>query len=254
MHNLPHTVISLQPAERAAALGRALQGSPVAFFNLPMIYTETVPLTKETEQKLRQLPQIDLLVFTSRNGVKSFFSLLKKTGISLPVRTKIAVIGHGTAGTLEQLYRPADFIQPGITSADFIAYLQKEVLDEKQRIMLALGNLAPDRLENGLKPFATVQRINVYQTFPVKTYDKSLMQAIEENRYGLLVVSSPSAFYRFHELYHPRRENPLRMVSIGQITTGAVLKKEPQAVVLTAKKPGTEGLLNEIKKYFHLKN
>ncbi len=254
MHNLPHTVISLQPAERAAELGKALQGSGIAFFSLPMIYTETVPLSKEIENNFHHLHRFDLLVFTSRNGVNAFFALLEKTGVSLPGRIKTAVIGQGTANELEKAYRPADFIQPGNTSADFIRFLRTEVIREKQRVLLALGNLAPNTLENGLKPHVPVKRLNVYQTLPVKTYNKSLLQDIENNRYGLLVVSSPSAFHQFHALYHPRATTPLRIVSIGKTTTGAILKKEPQAIVLTAAKPGTEGLLEEINKYFHLKN
>ena len=116
---------------------------------------------------------------------------------------------------------------------------------------MALGNLAPDFLQNELSPRASVQRINVYRTLPVKEYDVDLMQKIRDDQYGLLLFSSPSAFANFYNIYQKKDTNArLRIVSIGETTTQAILNTT-QAFVLTAKEPGTRGLLYEIKQYFH---
>jgi len=248
------SVISTQPAERAAELQKALEGSGLEFFNVPMIRTETVILQPETRKIIEQTERFDLLIFTSRNGVKAFFELLTLTGKTFPKKVKTAVIGKGTARELEHVFGPADFIQPGNTSRDFAVYLKNKVLKGGEKILLAMGNLAPDFLQKELSAVASVQRINVYKTFPIETYNRSVIQKVLENRYGLLVFSSPSAFNRFYEIYQKEKSKaPLRIVTIGQATTGVVLNTT-QAFILTAKKPGTEGLLNEIKKYFHLKS
>ena len=245
------TVISMQPAERASKLRKALEDSDVHFFNMPMIRTESMVLNTEIETAFERLKNIDLLVFTSRNGVKSFFELLQQVGLKLPEKMKTAVIGKGTASVLEQSFRKADYIQPGRTSRDFAVYLKEKVLKGGEKILLALGNLAPDFLQNELSPRASVQRINVYRTLPVKEYDVDLMQKIRDDQYGLLVLSSPSAFANFYTNYQKKKTNArLRIVSIGKTTAQAILNTT-QAMVMTAKEPGTDGLLYEIKQYFH---
>jgi len=245
------TVISMQPAERVSKLRKALENSDVYFYNMPMIRTETVELDAEIRTAFDQLENFNLLVFTSRNGVKSFFSLLKQVGQKLPEKMKTAVIGKGTAAELEQVHNKADFIQPGNTSRDFAVWLKSEVLKGGEKILLALGNLASDFLQGELSPKASVYRINVYRTLPVQEYDVDLMQKIRDDQYGLLVLSSPSAFANFYDNYRKKKTNArLRIVSIGETTTQAILNTT-QAFVLTAKIPGTDGLLNEIKKYFH---
>ncbi len=219
---------------------------------MPMIYTKTEELNTEVREAFDNLQNIDFLIFTSRNGVKAFFKLLQQAGRTLPEKTKTAVIGKGTALTLETYYRKADFIQPGNTSRDFADYLKNQVLQGGENILLALGNLAPDFLQNELSPLASVQRIDVYRTLPVQEYDTAIMQKIRDDQYGLLVFSSPSAFANFYG--HFRKEKlkaRLRIVSIGETTTRAILNTT-QANVFTAKVPGTEGLLNKIQKYFEI--
>ncbi len=248
---VPRTVISMQPAERAEKLQHTLENSGIAFFNMPMIRTETVEINAEIQTVFDRLKSFDLLVFTSRNGVNAFFKLLQQAGLALPDKIKTAVIGKGTASALEQRYRKADYIQPGRTSRDFAVYLKRNVLKGGEKILLALGNLASDFLQNELSPQASVQRINVYRTLPVQEYDLNIMQKIQDDQYGLLIFSSPSAFANFYSNYKKKKTNTrLRIVSIGETTTQAILNTT-QAFVLTAKEPGTEGLLYEIKKYFH---
>lgn len=245
------TVISMQPAERASKLRKALGNNDVCFYNMPMIRTETIELNAEILNSFDSLQTIDILVFTSRNGVKAFFKLLLQAEKKLSEKIKIAVIGKGTASALEQSYRKADYIQPGRTSRDFAVYLKNQVLKGGEKVLLALGNLAPDFLQNELSPQASVQRIDVYRTIPVQKYDVDLMQKIRDDQYGLLLFSSPSAFASFYDNYQKKKSNArLRIVSIGETTTQAILNTT-QAFVLTAKEPGTKGLLYEIKKYFH---
>ncbi len=241
----------MQPAERASELRKALENSDVSFYNMPMIRIETAELNAEIQTAFDRLEDFDLLVFTSRNGVVTFFKLLQQAGLTLFEKTKTAAIGKGTASALEKSYRKADYIQPGQTSRDFAVYLKKKVLRGGEKILLVLGNLALDFLQNELSQQASVHRIDVYRTLPVRKYDVDLMQKIRDDQYGLLLFSSPSAFANFYDIYQKKNTNAcLRIVSIGETTTQAILNTT-QAFVLTAKKPETRGLLYEIKQYFH---
>ncbi len=249
--HITRAVFSTQPVERAEKLRQALGNSDIAFFNMPMILTKTVVPDKKISNIFSELESFDLLVFTSRNGVKAFFELWQKTKHLFPEKLKTAAIGKGTAEEIEHYHRQADFVQTGNTSHDFAVYLKTSVLKGGEKVLLALGNLASDFLQNALSPHAFIQRIDVYQTFPVQKYDSNLMQKIRDDQYGLLVFSSPSAFANFYGKYQKKKTNArLRIVSIGKTTTQAILNTT-QALVLTAKVPATEGLLYEIKQYFH---
>ncbi|GMT44334.1 MAG: uroporphyrinogen-III synthase [bacterium] len=239
----------MQPVERASKLRKALENSDVRFFNMPMIRIETVELNTEIQSAFDRLKNFDLLIFTSRNGVKAFFKLLDQAGLTFPEKMKIAAIGKGTAEEIRQYGREADYIQPGQTSRDFAAWLKDKVLTGGEKILMALGNLASDFLQNKLSPLAFVRRIDVYRTLPVQEYDVDLMQKIRDDQYGLLVFSSPSAFANFYGNYQKKNAR-LRIVSIGETTTQAILNTT-QALVLTSRVPETEGLLYEIKQYFH---
>ena len=219
-----------------------------------MIRTETAAWNGELQEILSKPETFDLLIFTSRNGVRSFFELLQRQGQTLPAGVKTAVIGRGTAQELALRHGKADYLQPGNTSRDFAGYLKSKVLKGGEKILLALGNLAPAFLQNELASVASVRRINVYRTLPEENYDKTVLQKALTGQYGLLVFSSPSGFSHFYEICQKNRATcPLRIVSIGPVTTQAI-RKQTRAQVFTATVPGTEGLLKEIKKYFHLKH
>lgn len=246
------SVISTQPFEQAEKLRLALKGSGIPFFNLPMIRTEALPLSGEIKDAIRNLNQYNLLIFTSKNGVSNFWKALEQMNLSFPSGLKIAVIGGGTSKALQEYHGKPDFVNEGKTSPDFAAYLKSEIISESDKILLVQGNLAPDFLLNELNEIAAVKRINVYQTLAEGTCDENIMKEIREDRYGLLVFSSPSGFSNFYNFYKSGEEGKsrLRILSIGNTTTEAI-SRICNADIITAAKPGTQGLKNEILSYFH---
>ncbi len=245
------SVISTQPFDQAEKLRLALKGSGITFFNLPMIRTEALPLSEEIKTAILGLNQFNLVVFTSKNGADAFWNDLMQIKVAFPEALKIAVIGKGTANAVKKYHGNPDFINEGNTSTDFAAYLKSEVISESDKILLAQGTLAPDFLLNELNKLAEVKRINVYQTLPEENCDSGLITNIRNNRYGLLVFSSPSGFSNFYKFYKGDEEqSPLRILSIGRTTSNAILGI-CNAEIITVEKPGTQGLKNEIIRYFH---
>ncbi len=246
------SVISTQPLEQAEKLRLALEGTGIPFFNLPMIHTEALPLSDEIKDVIRKLKQFSLIIFTSKNGVINFWKALEEMNLTFPVGLKTAVIGGGTSRALQEYHGKPDYVNEGKTSPDFAAYLKSEIISERDKILLVQGNLAPDFLFNELNKIAAVKRINVYQTLAEETCDENIMKEIRNDRYGLLVFSSPSGFSNFYKFYKNDEEGKsrLRILSIGNTTTEAI-SRICEADIITAAKPGTQGLKNEILSYFH---
>lgn len=245
------SVISTQPFDQAEKLRLALKGSGIPFFNLPMIRTEALLLSDEIKAAIQELSKFNLVIFTSKNGVDAFWKDLIQMKVTFPAALKIAVIGSGTANAVKKYHGNPDFINEGKTSTDFAVYLKSEVIKESDKILLVQGTLAPDFLFDELNELAEVKRINVYRTIPEENCDSGLMANIRNNRYGLLVFSSPSGFSNFYKFYRGGEEkSPLRILSIGEITTNAI-SGICNAEIITAEKPGTQGLKNEIIRYFH---
>ena len=246
------SVVSTQPLEQAAKLKTALEGTGITFFSLPMIRTEALPLSDETKEAILNLNQFNLLIFTSKNGVSNFWKALEQMKVAFPTGLKTAVIGGGTSRALQEYHGKPDYVNEGKTSPDFAAYLKSEIIRESDKILLVQGNLAPDFLFNELNEIAEVKRINVYQTLAEETCDENILKEIRDNRYGLLVFSSPSGFSNFYKFYQSgeKIESRLRILSIGNTTTEAI-SGMCDAEIITAAIPGTQGLKNEILSYFH---
>jgi uroporphyrinogen-III synthase len=247
------SVISTQPVEQAQKLQQALENQTIAFYNMPMIRTEAYALNDSIRETLQKLHEYDWIIFTSKNGVHALFQLINEAGLTFPEKLKTAVIGKTTQSHLEKVHRKADFINRGQTSVEFLAALKNEIIKKNDRILMVLGNLAPNHMQQQLSKIAQVDRLDVYKTLSIADYDKTLMQNIRSNGYGLLVFTSPSAFQNFYKFYQLEKSiAPLRIVSIGNITTAAI-QKITQAQIITAKTAGIDGLKNEIIHYFKIK-
>jgi len=217
---------------------------------MPMIRTEAYALNDSIKESLLKLPTYDWVIFTSKNGVHALFKQLKEANLHFPNHVKTAVIGKTTESSLEQIHHKADFINRGQTSVEFLEALQQDIIKNNDRILMVLGNRAPHHIQKELSKMAHVDRIDVYQTIGMDDYDEGLMENIRHDQYGLLVFSSPSAFQNFYKFYKTEKSIvPLRIVSIGKITTQAI-QNIIGAQIYTAHEAGVSGLKNEIINYF----
>ncbi|MBN2637657.1 MAG: uroporphyrinogen-III synthase [Bacteroidales bacterium] len=250
-NSIPKLVISTQPIEQAEKLKSALSGSGVDFFSIPMIKTQTIEPNEHLVAVLKKLSLYDRIIFTSKNGVSSFFEILKKLQIHFPKEIQTAVIGKGTATELKKKGFRANHLNPGNTSVEFAEYLNHSVISPNENILLVQGTKAPDFLEKELSGKLKVTRVNVYQTLPVEEINQQIIELIKSDQYGLLVFSSPSAFEFFSKHVNTETQK-FRILSIGNITTSAIIS-DTKSEIITAEKPGTEYLKKEIIHYFNQK-
>ena len=169
----------------------------------------------------------------------------------MPKTLKLAVIGYKTGLELEYYGYAPTFISEENTAEEFMNRFDAKYKPENQNILLSLGNLADNTLQNNLSLKNTVHRINVYQTVKPAQADTEIIDLIKNNQYDLIVFTSPSTFNNFCTFYDSSLLEKLKMASIGSVTTKAIQKAglEP---LFTAKKSNAEGIRDAITEFYQL--
>ena len=196
-------IISTRPVDIHDDLPELLTKAGASVVSLPMIQIEQTQLSATEEQSLQTLDQYQWIIFTSKNGVVSFFKQMIETlgNTTLPTDLKIAVIGKNTAAELDY-YGYAPYFTANENSSDGLLKELKEKHNlQNQNILLALGNLAGDKLETELSKANSVTRINTYQTVKPLAADSKILDAISTEKYDLIVFTSPSTFNNFCHFY-----------------------------------------------------
>ena len=210
------------------------QGAEV--ISMPMIKTSALSIKME-----KKLESYDWLIFTSKNAVESFCSQIQ------PIKNKIAAIGQQTAKKLQQHQLEPVFTGSGKSSEEFASELLGVVKSE-EHILLILGNLAPNTLEEALANHAQIERINIYKTEGAGQIDKRISNKIRTNQYDAITFTSPSAYTQLIKNID-FEEQHLKAFSIGQTTTSAMLENQHKPLA-TAKESTYCGLANTIIDYY----
>lgn len=96
-------IITTQPADQAEEILILLNAKGAKAYNLPMIETRTIKIPDDEFRQLMLPGKFDLLVFTSKKGVRGFFENLYdlQGNFHLPAELNIAVVGHATGAELK---------------------------------------------------------------------------------------------------------------------------------------------------------
>lgn len=182
----------------------------------------------------------DYYIFTSKNAVDAFFNY---PFIQVQYDKKIKAICSGikTAHKLREYGISPIFISKSSYAEDLAYELLESKIINDSNVMLVLGNLASSDLENTIKDFTTVNRINVYSTFLNQSQDKGIVELIN-NGDSIVVFASPSSFRAFYNLYDL---NKIDIISIGNTTTRYIQKLGFNTAV-TSKSQSLEGVVSEI--------
>lgn len=216
---------------------RVLFSKHLEIVEAPMIEVEALPF------ELQQSPECyHWLVFTSKNGIKSWFARYGKAA-----HQKIAVIGPPSREVLAVYGLAADFTGSGHSGKVFANELSA-VLHDHESILLILGRLAPEVVQEiliksrGQAHSPLVHRVDVYETRMPATINSAAIDRINSDDYRVIAVSSPSAVHHLMTLLD-HRTTQLRFASIGSITSKA-LRTYGIEPVAEAQEQSYEGLAN----------
>jgi uroporphyrinogen-III synthase len=242
-------IVTTQPADQAAELLDVLTKLGAQALSMPMIETRTKQIPRDQILTCTVAGNYDLLIFTSKKGVKGFFENLHSItqNYNLPAEVKIATVGKSTADELGKYNQKATYINPGTDANDLAGYLKENIIQKSSKVLLALGNRAPDLLQESLASTATVTRINVYETNYLIPTDPNAYEIITGKKADMCIFTSPSGFYSFRNAFSDLKG--LNLAAIGS-TTAFAIEQAGYKVAVTASTPSTEALVAAINSFF----
>jgi uroporphyrinogen III methyltransferase/synthase len=252
------TVVVTRAKENASLLIEQLEEAGAQVIPFPTIEITPPASFRLLDKKIACLHHYHFLVFTSVNGVESFFSRLKKLRKDLrclhPI--KIAALGEITAHALRE-----HLIYPEIVPAVFTStHLAKEFKREDMRGKRVL--MVRSELSSGLLPYqlkkigANVDEVHGY-TVKIPKVDSEKVRRLFKNReIDLITFTSPSTFTHFVTLMkgNPLREllRGVKIVAIGPVTKKEI-EKQGIKVAITASPHTISGVVDAIISYYRTK-
>lgn len=242
-------IISTRPVSQVDKLQSNLQELGVVYYSFPMIEIEKRELNEVDIELIKNSSEYDWIVFTSKNGVDYFFEAVKSFAPKLMFKkVKFAVIGKATSRILQNYGYSTSYINTGNTSKRLAADL-RNLVKKNEKILFPLGDLASDDLIDAANIFATANRIDVYKTVLPSEIDQNIRNMIIENKYDLILVTSPSGINNLIEIIPEIEPAELKIACIGETTKSAAEEKNVKAKI-TASKSDADGLTISISEYF----
>lgn len=208
--------------------------------DFPMIKIFPVTLTDENRNSLLHIKDYQWIVFTSRNGVKFFFQFMNELGVNFNALSdiKIAVIGRKTSAEVVKYYRQPDLISAGNNSVDLAVELT-EVLKPTDKVLLALAELANDKLEERITDICIVTRFNVYLTENEDAVSLEIIERIKNDDYHIVLFTSPSGFRHFSKIMIDNHITAnIRAACIGTTTEEEMLKNNCKPLLVSSRSEG----------------
>lgn len=159
-------VLVPRATHQAGKLSRLLSEFGAEPVEIPTISIE--PLYKNLDPLLDSLPNFNWLVFTSPNGVETFFSWLLSRGRDARIlhNVKIFVLGPGTEEVLRRYGLMADAVPERFTTEEVAKALWGK-LHPGERVLLARTDIVDESLVESLSHYgAEVFQVAVYATRP----------------------------------------------------------------------------------------
>jgi len=209
-------------ASELSFMVQELGGEPVEF---PVI--KTIPPRNMTDyhKAIEQLDQFDWIIFTSVNGVQSFFQQLRelKVDIRRMAKARIAAIGPKTAQELEERGLIVDVLPQEFRAEGLLDSLSGQ-LHPGQKVLLPRADIArkvlPEQLQaKGLD----VVEVDAYETVMDAENKEEIIEMLREKKIHVITFTSSSTVRNFIEAFQGEPLDELlegvTLASIGPITT-----------------------------------
>jgi uroporphyrinogen III methyltransferase/synthase len=246
-------IVVTRTREQASQLSRQLIELGAEVLEIPTIRIQPPDEKQAVVEAIQGIGEYDWLVFTSPNGVTSFFEYFFKAfdDVRAIGNVRIAAVGPATAARLKELHlrvdaMPEDYVASGVASA-----LKKFESVENLRILIARAQVANPELPKALENMgAIVDDVAVYKTVP-ETEDRTGAAAkLTEEGADWITFTSSSTVENFHarfDLPHLKKKFPdMKLASIGPETSKALTALGLQPT-LEAKQHTIDGLVSAVR-------
>jgi uroporphyrinogen III methyltransferase/synthase len=243
------SILVTRPRHQAESLVRELEILGATVHTSPLLEIGPAPDPAAVIQAIHRLKEFDWLVFTSVNGVSSFFNQLFQAGRDMRElgSLKLAAIGPSTAAALQGFHLRADLVPKEYRSESLVAELRPHV--EGKKILLARADRGRELLFDALAKIADVEQIAVYSQCDVRELDPEVRALLQTGKMDFVTLTSSNGARAFARLLddemRQRIGRDIELVTISPVTSAAVrelgLPVAAEATVFT-----TQGLIQAL--------
>jgi uroporphyrinogen III methyltransferase/synthase len=230
-------ILITRPDGQSEDFAEALRDLGAEPIELPTIRVAAAQDGAPLKRAIGELGSYDWLVFTSVNGVRSFFAALDQSGGDARrlARAKIAAIGPATARALGQHGLRADCVPEEFRGEAVAAAMLRESGSlAGARVLLARAEVARDALPNLLREGgAKVDIVSCYRTVeaPRENFEQ-ILERLRARTIDMATFTSPSTVERLLEALGAEGRALLAEVTLAAI--GPITAKAMEAHGLTA--------------------
>jgi uroporphyrinogen-III synthase len=185
-------------------------------------------LVEFTPVPIEELPEVEWIFFTSRQGVLFFVKGLQSAGFAFPAGAKLAVMGEGTAGALRKSGYAPDFIGNGDPA---LVGQAMGLLAKDARILFPRAAESRESIQQAVGDLATCIDLVVYDNIPRTDFSNLRADA--------LVFTSPLNVKAYFSVFQPQAQQVF--FAIGATTCRAI-KDQGVTPVYVPTTPSEEAL------------
>jgi uroporphyrinogen III methyltransferase / synthase len=243
------TVVVTRDAQGGEELAAKFAARMALTIEMPVTKIKMLTDSSDFVKALARIHTYDWVIFTSCNGVETFFDAMAKLGKDARVfaSAKIAAIGVRTAETLAGFGIKADFVPGAFTSKDLAEGLIGFTNLHGKKVLLLRSKIASDDLP-GLLEAAGASVDNV----PVYTHEKNICDfgRLSEKTVNWLTFASPFAAKCFFEQAAADfvKSKDAKVASIGPVTSKKLAELGVK-VDVEASEHTFDGLISAIEQY-----
>jgi uroporphyrinogen III methyltransferase/synthase len=221
-------ILITRPEAQAEGLTELLRAQGARVIPFPVIRIEPPESWAPLDQALRRLEIYQWIVFTSANGVSSFFGRLRERGRDIRdlKGIRIATIGPATAAEVGALGIRVDIVPEEFISEGVVRAFAGENL-RGCRVLLPRAKEARDVIPEGLAEMgAKVDVVTAYRTVRSDRAAAELLPLFAGGKMDVITFTSPSTVTHFLGIMGPDFRLPagIRIACIGPVTAAAARK------------------------------
>ncbi len=254
--NLPlfgKRILVTRAHHQASSLSQLLREYGAIPIEIPAIKIQASPTSEELDQAILNLKNYHWLIFTSINGVETFFHRLYT--LKLDARwlgnLRLGAIGPATAKALKSHGLSADYVPRTYTSRGFLSGLKRYDLTGC-RFLLPRADIADRELVRGIARLgAQVHEVTAYQTVPDTKAIAKGKQMLRAGEIDIVTFTSSSTVTNLITTLSKDWQiiNKAVIACIGP-KTAATATKTGLRVDIIARNQTIPGLVEAIEQYF----
>jgi uroporphyrinogen III methyltransferase/synthase len=232
-------VVVTRTREQASQLSGQLQELGADVLEIPTIKIEPPTRRDGIVDALLELNSYDWLIFTSPNGVTTFFDYFFRRFHDMRDLggARIAAVGPATANKLKELHLQVDLMPDEAIAASIAGAFAKYESIENLKICLLRAEVANSELPAGLEALgAIVDDIACYQTVPETEDSPGTAAGLLESGADWITFTSASTV----EHFHARFDLSLLVKKFPHVKLACIGPETSKAVIALGLKPALE--------------